>query len=61
VGKGTGLGLNIAYNIIEKHGGVIEVDSGPGKGTRFTISLPLDRAEVPDPESLTGQNTGGSR
>lgn len=41
VGKGTGLGLSISYKIIEQHGGRINVDSTVGKGTRFTIVLPL--------------------
>jgi signal transduction histidine kinase/predicted CoA-binding protein len=41
VGKGTGLGLNISYNIIQKHQGEIKVFSKPGK-TRFQISLPID-------------------
>ena len=40
VGKGTGLGLNIVYNIINKHGGDIEVKSAPGEGTTFSIRLP---------------------
>ena len=38
---GTGLGLSIVYGIIEKHGGDIEVDSEPGQGTEFTITLPV--------------------
>lgn len=42
VGKGTGLGLNVAYNIIKKHKGTINVESEVGKGTRFIIQLPLD-------------------
>lgn len=41
VGKGTGLGLSICYQIIEKHQGEIEVISEPGRGTEFTIALPL--------------------
>jgi PAS domain S-box-containing protein len=40
IGKGTGLGLNMAYNIIKKHKGKIEVDSTEGRGTTFTIILP---------------------
>lgn len=41
VGKGTGLGLSISYGIIEKHKGKIEVNSEPGKGTEFIISVPI--------------------
>jgi two-component system, NtrC family, sensor kinase len=42
VGKGTGLGLNMAYNIIKKHNGTIDVESEAGKGTVFTIRIPMD-------------------
>ena len=45
VGKGTGLGLNISYKIIEKHAGEIKVYSKPGK-TRFQINLPIDFQHV---------------
>ncbi len=42
-GVGTGLGLSISYIIItQNHKGLMEVDSTPGQGTRFTIRLPLD-------------------
>ena len=39
-GEGTGLGLNIVQNIINKHNGDIKVKTGLGKGTKFTIILP---------------------
>ena len=41
VGKGTGLGMNIAYNIIKKHKGTIDVESEVGKGATFTIRIPV--------------------
>jgi two-component system, NtrC family, sensor kinase len=41
IGQGTGLGLNISYNIVHKHGGDITVFAKPG-ATRFQVSLPLD-------------------
>ena len=40
-GKGTGLGLSISYSIIEKMGGHITVESDPGHGTTFVVSLPV--------------------
>ena len=41
---GTGLGLTIARRIGDAHGGHIDLESTPGKGTRFTIALPLAAA-----------------
>jgi two-component system NtrC family sensor kinase len=44
VGEGSGLGLFVVFEIIEKHGGCIAAESEPGKGTVFHIRLPLNKA-----------------
>lgn len=48
VGEGTGLGLSLSFNIIEKHNGKIEALSTPGQGTRFRVTLPVSQPEQID-------------
>lgn len=44
--KGTGIGLSVSYKIMQSHGGQIMVDSEPGKGSVFTLSLPVKRGAL---------------
>jgi len=58
--KGTGLGLPISQRIITQHGGLIDVRSEPGKGSTFTVSLPVaDETMVTTTGSISRASLGG--
>ena len=49
VGKGTGLGLTVAYAIVQEHGGRITVKSQPGRGASFYVEMPVSDAALKPP------------
>lgn len=52
--QGMGLGMSVAYGIVERHNGKISVESAVGKGTTFTIRLPAVQATTPPVKSAAG-------
>lgn len=59
-GKGVGLGLAVSHNIIQRHHGRIDVQSEVGKGTAFTVSLPLVSTGIPHVAAV-GESNVNSR
>jgi signal transduction histidine kinase len=62
-GKGTGLGLTVAYAIVQEHGGSVRVDSSPDGGASFTVDLPVNSVDTLSkarrPSSSNGEMSSG--
>src|SRR5207302_448684 len=55
VGKGTGLGLTVAYAIVQEHGGRIRLESRPNAGASFYVELPVTGAKLPPVPTVRGR------
>src|SRR5207253_3727593 len=54
VGKGTGLGLTVAYAIVQEHGGRIRLESRPNAGASFYVELPISGSKLPPAPATRG-------
>lgn len=59
VGKGTGLGLSVSYGIVAKIHGSIMIESAPGKGASFLLTLPVDYRTLNSPDEKEGTTSHG--
>ena len=55
VDQGTGLGLAVVHGIVHAHGGIIEVESAPGRGTRFEITFPCSQSLPMNDQDTDGE------
>ena len=53
VGEGTGLGLSVAYGMVRDHGGFMQVESEPGRGSRFSVFLPVGARPASEAAPIT--------
>jgi CheY-like chemotaxis protein len=58
-GKGTGMGLSLAYDIIKSYGGDITVESAPDRGTRFDVFFPVAKSAKPAEVDIDADVRGG--
>ena len=60
--RGAGVGLSLVKDLLEYLGGTIEVESAPGEGSRFVVTLPVRHAKARNPEADAGMlGAGGPR
>jgi CheY-like chemotaxis protein len=57
--RGTGLGLPMVYGIVRRHGGTIDIESAPGRGTTIAVRLPRALAQAPRPSGRQAEDGAG--